>query len=72
MFLTTKKAQKRLGKSGVRTHDPNLNEIYLIKMTFSNPILSQSTQEHADELYILIFFETPSFRGISLVFPIFY
>ena len=30
----TKKAQKRLGKSGIRTHDPNPCDIYLIKPQF--------------------------------------
>ena len=31
----TKKAQKRLGKSGIRTHDPILTEIYFIKTQIS-------------------------------------
>ena len=30
----TKKALKRLGKSGIRTHDPDLSEICLIKDPF--------------------------------------
>ena len=30
-----KKARKRLGKSGIRTHDPKFSEIYLIKIQFT-------------------------------------
>ena len=37
----TKKARKRLGKSGIRTHDPNLSETYLIKLKFSIPFFSK-------------------------------
>ena len=37
----TKKAQKRLGKSGIRTHDPNSSENYLIKTQFLILICSE-------------------------------
>ena len=37
----TKKAQKRLGKSGIRTHDPNSCGIYLIKTQFSMLYISK-------------------------------
>ena len=36
-----KKAQKRLGKSGVRTHDPKWSEIYLIKTQISMLLFSK-------------------------------
>ena len=32
------KAQKWLGKFGIRTHDPTFTKIYFIKMGFSNPL----------------------------------
>ena len=46
--LKYKKAQKRLGKSGIRTHDPNFTKIYFIKMGFSSPILMPKTQDCVD------------------------
>ena len=30
-----KKARKRLGKFGIRTHDPKFSDIYLIKIQFT-------------------------------------
>ena len=61
----TKKAWKRLGKFGIGTHDPNLCEIYLIKMIFSEPICHRtrrSTQMTSIPSYLL----EPLFLGVKV------
>ena len=65
----TKKAQKRLGKSGVRTHDLNSCDIYLIKTQFSMLNISKGRggagsgfiPRGALELLLLVI-ESPSLR----------
>ena len=65
----TKKAQKRLGKSGIRTHDLNSWDIYLIKTQFLMLYISKGrggagsgfTTRGALEPLLLVL-ESPSLR----------
>jgi len=61
----TKKAWKRLGKFEIRTHDPNLSEIYFIKMIFLEPIC-HGTCKNTQMTSIPSYFLEPLVLGVKV------